>query len=64
MFCRRPATHAQVQPDPSFRPSDIRTLKFPADARVTRFSVFRSVIDRLKPIKARYEADLQYDLRR
>jgi RNA-dependent RNA polymerase len=56
--------HPQVQPDPSFRPSDIRALKYPTDVRITRFAVFGSVIDRLKPIKARYEADLQYDLRR
>jgi RNA-dependent RNA polymerase len=53
-----------VQPDPHFRPSDIKHLGYPADRRITRFPVFKSMIDRLKPIKARYEADMKYDMRR
>ncbi|KAK8854698.1 hypothetical protein IAR55_003437 [Kwoniella newhampshirensis] len=53
-----------VQPDPHFSPSDIRKMGYPADPRITKLPVHSSLLERLKPIKANFERDLQYDMRR
>ncbi|WWD19157.1 hypothetical protein CI109_103615 [Kwoniella shandongensis] len=53
-----------VQPDPHFSPSDIRQMEYPSDPRITRYPLHKSLLDRLKPIKANFERDLQYDMRR
>lgn len=57
-------TPLQVQPDPHFRPSDIKNLDYPADPRITKYPLFQTLLDRLQPVKATYEHNLQYDLRR
>ncbi|WVQ95053.1 hypothetical protein IAU59_002145 [Kwoniella sp. CBS 9459] len=53
-----------VQPDPHFSPSDIRALNYPTDPLITRYPIHRSLIDRLKSVKAHYERSIQYDMRR
>nr|XP_019011562.1 RNA-dependent RNA polymerase 1 [Kwoniella pini CBS 10737]OCF50343.1 RNA-dependent RNA polymerase 1 [Kwoniella pini CBS 10737] len=53
-----------VQPDPHFSPADIRKLGFPAENRISQYPVYKSLLDRLKPVKAHYEKALQYDMRR
>lgn len=63
-FCRQALRSPQVQPDPHFRPSDIKNLGYPADPRITKYPLFQTLLDRLKPVKASYEHNLQYDLRR
>ncbi|OCF31540.1 RNA-dependent RNA polymerase 1 [Kwoniella heveanensis BCC8398] len=53
-----------VQPDPHFSPSDIRALNYPTDHLITRYPIHRSLIDRLKVVKAHFERAIQYDMRR
>ncbi|WVQ80183.1 hypothetical protein IAT38_002288 [Cryptococcus sp. DSM 104549] len=53
-----------VQPDPHYSPSDLRTMGYPTDARITQYPIHQSLLERLKPIKASYEKDLQFDMRR
>lgn len=54
----------QVQPDPHFRPCDIKQMGYPVDTRITRFPVYASVIEMLKPVKGNYEGAIDYDTRR
>jgi RNA-dependent RNA polymerase len=54
----------QVQPDPHFRPCDIKKLGYPVDSRITRYPIFTSILERLKPIKGNYESGISYDTRR
>ncbi|KAL0247338.1 hypothetical protein I308_104374 [Cryptococcus tetragattii IND107] len=53
-----------VQADAHFSPSDLEQMGYPTDPRITRFPLHESLLDRLKPLKASYERDLQYDMRR
>ncbi|WVN86300.1 uncharacterized protein L203_101463 [Cryptococcus depauperatus CBS 7841] len=53
-----------VQSDPHFSPSDLELMGYPTDPRLTRYPLHESLLDRLKPLKATYEKDLQYDMRR
>jgi len=57
-------TNVQVQPDPTFKPCDIRKIGYPTDPRITRYPTFGSLLDRLRPIKAQYEGGLHYDMLR
>ncbi|WVR09517.1 hypothetical protein IAU60_006585 [Kwoniella sp. DSM 27419] len=53
-----------VQPDPHFVPSDIKTMGYPADVRITQHPIYLNLLQRLKPVKAHYEKITQYDMRR
>ncbi|WWC63397.1 uncharacterized protein I303_105997 [Kwoniella dejecticola CBS 10117] len=53
-----------VQPDPHFSPCDIRKMNFPVEDRIAQYPIYKSLLDRLKPVKAHYEKTLQYDMRR
>ncbi|WRT68501.1 uncharacterized protein IL334_005477 [Kwoniella shivajii] len=53
-----------VQPDPHFSPCDIRQLGYPTEYRIIQFPIYKSLLDRLKPVKAHYEESIQYDMRR
>jgi RNA-dependent RNA polymerase len=54
----------QVQPDPHFRPSDIKDVDYPVDERLSEFPIYESLLKRLEPIKAQFEHAMQYDMRR
>ncbi|ODN90833.1 RNA-dependent RNA polymerase 1 [Cryptococcus wingfieldii CBS 7118] len=53
-----------VQRDPHFSPSDLERMGYPSDPRISRYPLHDSLLERLKPLKASYERDLQYDMRR
>jgi hypothetical protein len=53
----------QVRPEPHFRPRDLKALGYPVDEVVTRFPIFHSLLEILKPIKCQYEQGIQYDMR-
>ncbi|GFZ50894.1 hypothetical protein JCM24511_08652 [Saitozyma sp. JCM 24511] len=54
----------RVQPDPHFRPSDIKDVDYPVDERLSEFPIYKSLLKRLEPIKAQFEHAMQYDMRR
>lgn len=64
-FMRRPLVHVdqQVKPDPHFRPRDLKALNYPVDEMITRFPVYHSLLEALRPIKAQYEQGMHYDMR-
>jgi RNA-dependent RNA polymerase len=37
---------------------------YPTDDRIDRHPIFASLIDKLKPIKKKYEHDISWDMRR
>lgn len=39
-------------------------MGYPVDTRITRFPVYASVIEMLKPVKGNYEGAIDYDTRR
>lgn len=60
----RRAAHPQVSPDPRFHACDIASQGYPTDGRIDRHPIFDSLIERLKPIKKKYEHDISWDMRR
>jgi RNA-dependent RNA polymerase len=53
----------QVQPEPHFRPRDLKRLGYPVDQVVSQFPVYHSLLEALRPIKAQYEQGMQHDMR-
>ncbi|ODO01343.1 hypothetical protein I350_06162 [Cryptococcus amylolentus CBS 6273] len=53
-----------VQADPHFRPSDLERMGYPSDPRITKYPLNNGLLERLKVLKACYERDVQYDMRR
>ncbi|TYJ52353.1 hypothetical protein B9479_007047 [Cryptococcus floricola] len=53
-----------VQADPHSRPSDLGRMGYPSDPRITKYPLDNGLLERLKVLKACYERDIQYDMRR
>ncbi|ORY35716.1 RNA dependent RNA polymerase-domain-containing protein [Naematelia encephala] len=53
-----------VNPEPNFRPCDIKELDYPVDQRLSHHPIYSTLLDKLRPIKDRYEAAVLYDMRR